>query len=202
MRRPTKTGYVALHVSAWVEIQISQCLRNLLTGRAPRERVSWNVLKIYDDKGQNVSRSTWARELKCRFIPVAVGVICRAPRERVSWNYTRQFLLCITTKSRSTWARELKWFYGTITHAFIASRSTWARELKSISAVNLTMNLSGRAPRERVSWNLNHRIIHMKLTPSRSTWARELKYFQKIMFFYQDVALHVSAWVEISLPII
>ena len=56
--------FVTLHVSVWVEINISFLIIDTMAGHAPRERVSWNL-------------------------PVLVVIRTakrHAPRERVSWN--------------------------------------------------------------------------------------------------------------------
>ena len=143
-------NYVTLHVSVWVEIvgdasthpscesrSTWACELKLIikipvrkiSRHAPRERVSWNRLwlwqrdryrvtlhvsvwvEMHSPKGQGywkTSRSTWACELK--FFQLAKTQIC----------FT----------SRSTWACELKWKKIVATLQLYKSRSTWACELK------------------------------------------------------------------------
>ena len=144
---------VALHVSAWVEICSWESIRCTIFCRAPRERVSWNLVGILRNLRWFQSRSTWARELKFFGISQShtpryrraprervswnlylynssIIPLSRAPRERVSWNAISDIEQYMANRSRSTWARELKsgWYY--FRYFFSPSRSTWARELK------------------------------------------------------------------------
>ena len=99
---------VTLHVSVWVEIQrlpklydktyrhaprervswnINQSIILFqLVSHAPRERVSWNMEKRENLENINLSRSTWACELKFSVNLIPDTPVCHAPRERVSWN--------------------------------------------------------------------------------------------------------------------
>ena len=144
---------VTLHVSVWVEIYYNfvrviniwsrstwacelkcfniKCKRSVVSGHAPRERVSWNENCLINIKPARVSRSTWACELKLKSSCLAHAVI----------------------QSRSTWACELKCkiistgvdFNGVTLHV-----SVWV-EIFYIPEIRKT-GLS-HAPRERVSWN-------------------------------------------------
>ena len=168
-----------------------------------------------------MSRSTWACELKCKFLQLNRS-------KRVTLHVSVWVEICIVSliifyqKSRSTWACELKWnklcevqISATVTlhvsvwvemkvnffHASLnQSRSTWACELKFVKNFTKISN-----------------------TPSRSTWACELKLHltswilnkprhaprERVSWntrhhWWTDnelVTLHVSVWVEIPKPI-
>ena len=120
---------VTLHVSVWVEILCVTCAVEFMSHaprervswnrkiwsqsfkalcHAPRERVSWNAWYVMQIRELQVSRSTWACELKlknsatqaepivsrstwaCELKYVKLWLVSRgfshAPRERVSWN--------------------------------------------------------------------------------------------------------------------
>ena len=118
---------------------------------APRERVSWNMMKvvirIYFAVTLHVS--VWVE------IHADTQIVWRswrhAPRERVSWNL------------QSLWRR-----IGGFCHA-PRERVSWnSHSIKTI------LRLWSHAPRERVSWNRCRQCVHQRLT-SRSTWACELK---------------------------
>ena len=83
------------------------------------------------------------------------------------------------TKSRSTWACELKYTNSVFALCVYPSRSTWACELKFNSKICFIPQIS-HAPRERVSWN------------NQDSRGERVAY----------VTLHVSVWVEISIPLI
>ena len=102
---------VTLHVSVWVEITYSSSKKSVDWSHAPRERVSWNsliFLQVFlwkvtlhvsvwveiDRIGEKIntvqmSRSTWACELKYYVSVHFVRHKCHAPRERVSWNINK-----------------------------------------------------------------------------------------------------------------
>ena len=208
-------NYVTLHVSVWVEIvgdasthpscesrSTWACELKLIikipvrkiSRHAPRERVSWNRLwlwqrdryrvtlhvsvwvEMHSPKGQGywkTSRSTWACELKLPYILIIQAMTCHAPRERVSWNFCLIFIHYTdkVTLHVSVWVEIT---CSSVREQALWSRSTWACELKLISCI-IAEQFQSHAPRERVSWNLML-FCHCKiLTQSRSTWACELK---------------------------
>ncbi len=99
---------VTLHVSVWVEMTTWKSWQIFSVSHAPRERVSWNAWYVMQIRELQVSRSTWACELKlknsatqaepivsrstwaCELKYVKLWLVSRgfshAPRERVSWN--------------------------------------------------------------------------------------------------------------------
>ena len=79
-------------------------------------------------------------------------------------------------QSHSTWVRELKSLVSGTLEGTSESHSTWVRELKSRYSSKHPFN-SRRTPRECVSWN----------------------FFIFRCRYNRQVALHVSAWVEIRL---
>ncbi len=164
---------VTLHVSVWVEIfiighfivrllsrstwacELKLSLRLcwiVLTGHAPRERVSWNA-KVRTNKQKGTGhapreRVSWNDVL---FINALVH-IRHAPRERVSWNV---WWVC----------NDIRWHC----HA-PRERVSWnITEWKKSSKISVTLHVSvwvemtgmpilvqsweSHAPRERVSWN-------------------------------------------------
>ena len=145
---------VTLHVSVWVEILVE----NLFSFR-------------------NVSRSTWACELKyqcCDFVNDYMQ--SHAPRERVSWNFLKSrffvFVWSHAPRERVSWN-----IHSLVEQPIIGtSRSTWACELKYYF-YDLDKLTTSHAPRERVSWNTHINNV--------------FKIFR--------VTLHVSVWVEILL---
>ena len=147
------TSSVTLHVSVWVEISIA--------------------LFIYFS---NMSRSTWACELKYYIRQSIVGSLSHAPRERVSWNCNeinkKEGEGCHAPRERVSW----NYFLTRINKIWILSRSTWACELKCTYWTRFAFN-QRHAPRERVSWN---KEVKSKMFPP-------------------VVTLHVSVWVEINL---
>ena len=106
-RNPLKPC-VTLHVSVWVEMTTWKSWQIFSVSHAPRERVSWNAWYVMQIRELQVSRSTWACELKlknsatqaepivsrstwaCELKYVKLWLVSRgfshAPRERVSWN--------------------------------------------------------------------------------------------------------------------
>ena len=188
---------VTLHVSVWVEMQKLCSLFSSVSGHAPRERVSWNLEQLYNDKHHAWSRSTWACELK----------------------YLRGLYVFLPKTSRSTWACELKSIraFLEISRASVTLHvSVWVEIIK---IGKKTLDEAGHAPRERVSWNFHKHLtmglqsvtlhvsvwVEIRYTiycmlifwASRSTWACELKLYdigQGIT--HKFVTLHVSVWVE------
>ena len=148
----------------------------ILTRHAPRERVSWNDILLNFTDCISQSRSTWACELKCKFLQFNRSKCSHAPRERVSWNaYIRRYdeeIMRHAPRERVSWnnqdSRGERVAYVTL-HVSVwveiivlglakfksMSRSTWACELKSADS----------------SWP-------KKSGKSRSTWACELKSLQ------------------------
>ena len=146
-----------------------------MQSHAPRERVSWNNIKLHFKSKQS----------------------CHAPRERVSWNdrgrayrgrtyvtlhvsvwveipisitFSRFSVVTLHVSvwvemipqsqqerqllSRSTWACELKYQCCDLVNDYMQSRSTWACELKWKTPLTKE-ELECHAPRERVSWNIH-----------------------------------------------
>ena len=81
----SKWPHVTLHVSVWVEIS-----KIAMTTRSEVSRSTWACeLKCsLSQLAQRtvMSRSTWACELKYQYIQGNTERRCHAPRERVSWN--------------------------------------------------------------------------------------------------------------------
>ena len=122
------------------------------------------------------------------------------------------------TSSRSTWACELKFLTMPKKTTIRKSRSTWACELKSFCSVKLE-SLSGHAPHERVSWNVERWWYHEQSKShaphERVSWncCQQEMQFQLprhaphervswnlsfiIIVHFVPVTLHVSVWVEI-----
>ena len=98
---------VTLHVSVWVEMQKLVIERIKTRCHAPRERVSWNIIKVYK---QNKKKG-------------------HAPRERVSWNIVDGCRVTTedVTLHVSVW---VEIFNASSTTIEGVSRSTWACELK------------------------------------------------------------------------
>ena len=142
---------VTLHVSVWVEIHF----KSLCT-----------VDKL--------SRSTWACELKCKFLQFYRSKCSHAPRERVSWNPVWAITWHCVSTSRSTWAFELKFPYTPLKSTPVRHAPRERVSWNGKSARN-PLKPCGHAPRERVSWN-------------------EAQGLQAIA---TRVTLHVSVWVEI-----
>ena len=155
----TPIASVALHVSAWVEINGEQFHMYQSKRRTPRECVSWN--SILQTKFHVRNR--------------------RTPRECVSWNTCPTFFTLSNIKSHSTWVRELKCISPNCSNCAFRSHSTWVRELKfppvlwqifrvpshSTWVRELKSNIESwlhnaicRTPRECVSWNNSIPIIN------------------------------------------
>ena len=163
---------VTLHVSVWVEIQLSVKMSGAVERHAPRERVSWNVTtsSCNIDFWVTLHVSVW----------VEMTII------------QTSFWQDIVTLHVSVWVEiPIKMADNTS----VASRSTWACELKCCRSALHPTDI-GHAPRERVSWNspltsaaLNPLVtLHvsvwveissfafcLSVAGSRSTWACELK---------------------------
>ena len=142
---------VTLHVSVWVEIKGFTVVSN-----------------------PEMSRSTWACELKLKNSVTQAEPIGHAPRERVSWNADFLWNADETKLSRSTWACELKYYYanlGFIDLWVTLHVSVWV-EMK-ILTLHLTLQQS------RSTWACELKCLLNRLqnihSSSRSTWACELK---------------------------
>ena len=122
--------YVTLHVSVWVEMTTWKSWQIFSVSHAPRERVSWNAWYVMQIRELQVSRSTWACELKLKNSATQAEPIV----------------------SRSTWACELKYV-----KLWLVSRgfSHAPRERVSWNSPRHSARVTGscHAPRERVSWN-------------------------------------------------
>ena len=101
----------------------------------------------------NMSRSTWACELKYLIWIGLSNKESHAPRERVSWN-------CDTVKKMLSF----------ISHA-PRERVSW-----NLTKLFCLIRKCCHAPRERVSWNAEIYVVNQFTPWSRSTWACELKY--------------------------
>ena len=115
---------------------------------APRERVSWNIIKVYK---QNKKKG-------------------HAPRERVSWNIVDGCRVTTedVTLHVSVW---VEIFNASSTTIEGVSRSTWACELKCVYN-DLGLSSLCHAPRERVSWNkeLSMWVNKLMVTLHVSVW--------------------------------
>ena len=209
---------VTLHVSVWVVISVScfwtgviwsrstwACelkyasllIRKKVDSHAPRERVSWNGYAI----NQNSIIPSHAPRERVSWNAINQTTLCaihsHAPRERVSWNYvvdqTGLNELRHAPRERVSWNcrwRKYAPFMWVTLHVSVwveinyknpceknlTSRSTWACELKSPVAM-ATWPIPRHAPRERVSWNA----------------------FAQRSRLLENVTLHVSVWVEITI---
>ena len=141
------------------------------------------------------SRSTWACELKLSVLQQLVISLRHAPRERVSWNWNRGSNLQTykVTLHVSVWV-EMSFFL--LSNISRTSRSTWACELKFFSVFHSFPSKS-HAPRERVSWNdliCSCIIKEFGHAPrERVSWNWPV---HRLPISY-PVTLHVSVWVEI-----
>ena len=142
---------------------------------APRERVSWNPNMSHNLTFGQLSRSTWACELK----------------------YKNSSSIRPLDWSRSTWACELKYQCCDLVNDYMRHAP---RERVSWNA-NIIVNVcrfQSHAPRERVSWNCFYQIFPLRgnchAPRERVSWNADwLKYENFI-----KVTLHVSVWVEID----
>ena len=219
---PTNLGQflvvnVTLHVSVWVEMDFQK------------------LLTVF-----GLSRSTWACELKCSNEPTSLYCVGHAPRERVSWNLqsrwcwyhwwshaprervswnsiplqNRQELL--VTLHVSVWVEIITFNIPVCQICVTLHVSVWVEIFHSSF---LRMNIVCHAPRERVSWNINHhnaifrsvrhaprervswnirqteneRISQSHAPRERVSWNCS----QCFKFIVNSVTLHVSVWVEI-----
>ena len=122
-----------------------------------------------------MSRSTWACELKFMFFSSLHFLACHAPRERVSWNSGS---ISIKTPEAGHAPRERVSWNCILYRKFCSCRHSHApRERVSWNfLVSIySINKAGHAPRERVSWNFLCGFVLCLLVLSRSTWACELK---------------------------
>ena len=97
---------------------------------APRERVSWNMAKRENLENIDMSRSTWACELKYS-VRSGLPADDRVTLHVSVWVEILVMIILLSMPwSRSTWACELKFTNLTFTSSPALSRSTWACELK------------------------------------------------------------------------
>ena len=81
-----KQRKVTLHVSVWVEIYFVNV--NYYQFAVTLHEILWVEISTWLLFGEVASsRSTWACELKCKFLQFNRSKCSHAPRERVSWNY-------------------------------------------------------------------------------------------------------------------
>ena len=146
---------------------------------------------------KNWSHSTWVRELK------SPGL----------------HRMILPVSSHSTWVRELKFLSLSVYQNTGRSHSTWVRELKCSISI-LVYKLRCRTPRECVSWNFRCMVQQLRInsrTPRECvSWNGRQRTKNETAFrrtprecvswnknpadedATKEVALHVSAWVEIS----
>ena len=170
----TANTKVTLHVSVWVEM--TNTLFAVIESRshAPRERVSWNFALRARCQIEEMSRSTWACELKLDKYGNLISDTSHAPRERVSWNsahWSNRNHWKVTLHV-SVWVEINQYKYNTNVNIVTLHVSVWV-EMRTIQTSFRAW--ASHAPRERVSWNLN--VLY---TDANSV-----------------VTLHVSVWVEI-----
>ncbi len=81
----SKTNFVALHVSAWVEIVQKVFWRDI--AQVALHVSAWvEIFTSWTNVNQSRSHSTWVRELKFRLFHITAYSPSRTPRECVSWN--------------------------------------------------------------------------------------------------------------------
>ena len=191
--------YVTLHVSVWVEILVK-------------------IFNCYFD----LSRSTWACELKCFLYCLELNSNSHAPRERVSWNSD---ILIVSCMPRSHAPRErVSWNSKFITllprppqvtlhvsvwvEMMIIQTNSWQDIVTLHVSVWVEIcchfnRLSApcrHAPRERVSWNCR-RDRHIWRCDSHAPRERvSWNWHSPIPPLNSYVTLHVSVWVEILIP--
>ena len=122
--------FVALHVSAWIEISRRICTIQRYRSRTPCECVDWNANHIHTGRWLYMSHSMWVRGLK--------------------WDK----ILCDfwQSLSHSMWVRGLKSsLTGSLTTS-LQSHSMWVRGLKYFNAPN-SICYTCRTPCECVDWN-------------------------------------------------
>ena len=146
---------------------------------APRERVSWNIFVCFPALNSNLSRSTWACELKYKRWLCHFGRLCVTLHVSV-WVEMVILIAALADKAQVT------------LHV-----SVWVEMYSLILGSKLP---KGHAPRERVSWNYTLMVYIMTLNvtlhvsvwveigydttggmwlSSRSTWACELKWSKR-----------------------
>ena len=119
---------------------------------APRERVSWNNIKLHFKSKQSChaprERVSWNAYIR-RYDE---EIMRHAPRERVSWNNqdSRGERVAYVTLHVSVWVEII--VLGLAKFKSM-SRSTWACELKFDKSDSFINDTKSHAPRERVSWN-------------------------------------------------
>ena len=165
---------VTLHVSVWVEIQLSVKMSGAVERHAPRERVSWNVTtsSCNIDFWVTLHVSVWVEMtiIQTSFWQDIVTLHVSV--------WVEMHVLCALIRCYNVTLHVSVWVEIPIKMAdntSVASRSTWACELKCCRSALHPTDI-GHAPRERVSWN----------SPLTSAALNPL------------VTLHVSVWVEIS----
>ena len=102
-----------------------------------------------------------------------------APRGRVSWNdrHCTVIIPTMVTPHVGVWVEIKRW---KTMHVCLLSRPTWACELKSVVVLVRLFDVSGHAPRGRVSWNIKSYYNQLYSVLSRPTWACELKCFNTV----------------------
>ena len=95
---------VTLHVSVWVEMVMTH-LHMLKPWVTLHVSVWVEIPETIDEQVMNLSRSTWACELKFKRIVATLQLFSHAPRERVSWNIRIKLfkILKIVTLHVSVW---------------------------------------------------------------------------------------------------
>ena len=165
----------------------------------------------------NLSRSTWACELKFDKSDSFINDSSHAPRERVSWNNEQNFK--VATLQRHAPRERVSWNekFPTIETIFDVTLhvSVWVE----ICELYVCRNGAGVTLHVSVWVEIHHSVLlfyrhtsrstwacELKCAwepfprwpiPSRSTWACELKWFLSFYPHQSDiVTLHVSVWVE------
>ena len=173
-QQAVRSSRVTLHVSVWVEIRWA--MNNTKVCTVTLHVSVWvEILIEFSGASWNMSRSTWACELKFGTAFFCGSGRCHAPRERVSWNCYDPVnnVFTLVTLHVSVWVEMV---LSLISFMAGQSRSTWACELKSTRIARyccselVTLHVSVwveidlkeltslikvcHAPRERVSWNI------------------------------------------------
>ena len=169
---------VTLHVSVWVEIQLSVKMSGAVERHAPRERVSWNVttsscnidfwvtLHVSVWVEMTIIQTSFWQDIVTLHVSVWVEISsvmivfwCVPVTLHVSV-WVEMHVLCALIRCYNVTLHVSVWVEIPIKMAdntSVASRSTWACELKSLTTQQACEIIS-HAPRERVSWNIIQNI--------------------------------------------